>query len=124
MFYSQLSQVFVYSGTLSIRPPSGTLLLRRLQLFNISINVLNISIIAFFYLLNMRNELGEIVDELNFVPGGKRLEAVALRMHETHQDLVGRRPTDDAQMGAMDIDWVIIGSGHLAIIDLNLPAAS
>jgi len=33
MFYSQLSQVFVYSGTLSIRPPSGTLLLRRLHLF-------------------------------------------------------------------------------------------
>jgi hypothetical protein len=31
MFYSQLSQVFLYSGTLSNRPPSGTLLLRRLQ---------------------------------------------------------------------------------------------
>jgi hypothetical protein len=33
MFYSQLSQVFLYSGTLSNRPPSGTLLLRRLHLF-------------------------------------------------------------------------------------------
>ena len=31
MFYSQLSQVFLYSGTLSNRPPSGTLLLRRLH---------------------------------------------------------------------------------------------
>ena len=31
-FYSQLSQVFSYSGTLSVRPSSGTLLLRRLQL--------------------------------------------------------------------------------------------
>ena len=30
-FYSQLSQVFSYSGTLSYRPPGGTLLLRRLQ---------------------------------------------------------------------------------------------
>ena len=31
-FYSQLSQVFSYSGTLSVRPPGGTLLLRRLQI--------------------------------------------------------------------------------------------
>ena len=30
-FCCQLSQVFSYSGTLSVRPPGGTLLLRRLQ---------------------------------------------------------------------------------------------
>jgi hypothetical protein len=30
-FYSQLSQVFGYSGTLFNRPPGGTLLLRRLH---------------------------------------------------------------------------------------------
>ena len=30
-FYNQLSQAFSYSGTLLLRPPDGTLLLRRLH---------------------------------------------------------------------------------------------
>jgi len=38
MFYSQLSQVFLYSGTLSNRPPSGTLLLRRLHVLPRPVN--------------------------------------------------------------------------------------
>ena len=67
---------------------------------------------------------GVVIDEFDRVPREEGGEAVGLRMHEAHADLMGRGFVHDAEIRAVDVDGVVVRAGEGHGIDEDPPPAS